>query len=98
MLFIALVCATAAMGAIHVQGLETIYPNVSYAGVVVGGMTVAEAGDALVKAGYGARTDTRTVALPLGIPGHHADAARPSGARSLSDGAQGLRYDRDGEF
>jgi len=65
-LLIALLCATAALGAIHVQGLETIYPNVRYAGVDVGGMTVAEAGDALEEAGYGARTDALTVALPLG--------------------------------
>ena len=48
---IALLFLGTAMLAIYVGDLDTIYPNVTFAGVDVGGMTISEAAAALESAG-----------------------------------------------
>ena len=53
----------AAMVALHVKDLDTIYPGVSFYGLELGGMTVTQAGDALEEAGYGAGENTVSVKL-----------------------------------
>lgn len=62
---VALLMAGAAGFGIYVSGSDTIYPKVSVNGVDVGGMTAAEAADALTAAGWGEGDKTVTVDLPL---------------------------------
>lgn len=63
------VCLGALVGVgAYANGLETIYSNVSMAGVDVSGLTVAQAADALVAHGVGADEDRAlAVSLPAGV-------------------------------
>ena len=63
------VCLAALVGVgVYANGLETIYPNVSMAGVDVSGLTVAQAADKLVAHGIGTDDDRAlAVSLPAGV-------------------------------
>ena len=62
---VALLLACAAGFGVYVSGSDTIYPKVSVNGTDVGGMTAAQAADALTAAGWGEGDKTVTVSLPL---------------------------------
>lgn len=62
---VALLLAGAAGFGVYVSGSDTIYPKVSVNGTDVGGMTAAQAADALTAAGWGEGDKTVTVSLPL---------------------------------
>lgn len=64
-IIIAALFFSVALFAVYVGDLETIYPKITFDNVDVGGMTIAEASDALESAGYGSGEDNVSVALPL---------------------------------
>ncbi len=53
------------LSAMYVNGLDTIYPNVSFYGAELGGMTAEEASEALTEVGFGNSDSKITVNLPL---------------------------------
>jgi vancomycin resistance protein YoaR len=96
---IALILAATAGFAAYVNGLDTIYPNVSLDGIPLGGLSLSEAARALDEAGFGNHEgQVVTIELPLGevlsIPAEEAGVIA-----SAMDGAMAAyEYGRDGNL
>ena len=93
---IALLFLGTAMLAIYVGDLDTIYPNVTFAGVDVGGMTITEAAAALESAGYGGGDEAVTIHLPLDEDLTIAAADALSASEPIDAAAELYAYGRDG--
>lgn len=98
LVIVAVIFFSAALFAIHVSDLDTIYPGVSFYGVDVGGMTVSQAGDALEKAGYGAAEQSVSVQLPLEhkVEINVSDAVKS--AHAIDAAAKLYEYGREGNL
>ena len=65
LIVVAVLAATAAAGTIAVNGMDTVFPNVTVDGVDVGGLTLSETTEKLLKSGYGDLKEKNvSVALP----------------------------------
>jgi len=96
---IALILAATAGFAAYVNGLDTIYPNVSLEGIPLGGLSVSEAAKALDEAGFNRLGEQAvTVELPLGeilsIPAEEAGVI----ASAMDAARAAYEYGRDGNL
>ncbi|MDR1298842.1 MAG: VanW family protein [Oscillospiraceae bacterium] len=96
---IVIIGALAAAG-FYVNGLDTVFPNVSMGGVKLAGMTLAEAEQALIDAGY--EENAANIAVTVNFPdGEGFSIAGEEVGMKLraSDAAQlALEFGRDGSF